>query len=183
MHQYLSRPCAGEDVGSRRTARPRRGGSATAHGVLGTEQRREDLPGDAYLPGPAAAGPVLARARGRAEAHPASCSASSRRWPSSSGELIRERTVAGLKAARARGRKGGRKFALSKGDRHATCAIFTATVQPITRTGSRRAAMPSWIEFRRTRRFLRIDDRRVTRMLRADVRENIRPGRQHGCRA
>ena len=29
-------------------------------------------------------------------------------------ELIRERTVAGLKAARARGRKGGRKFALSK---------------------------------------------------------------------
>ena len=30
------------------------------------------------------------------------------------GELIRERTMAGLKAARARGRKGGRKFALSK---------------------------------------------------------------------
>ena len=29
-------------------------------------------------------------------------------------ELIREPTVAGLKAARARGRKGGRKFALSK---------------------------------------------------------------------
>ena len=29
-------------------------------------------------------------------------------------ELIRERTAAGLKAARARGRKGGRKFALSK---------------------------------------------------------------------
>ena len=29
-------------------------------------------------------------------------------------ELVRERTVAGLKAARARGRKGGRKFALSK---------------------------------------------------------------------
>ena len=29
-------------------------------------------------------------------------------------ELIRERTVAGLDAARARGRKGGRKFALSK---------------------------------------------------------------------
>ena len=29
-------------------------------------------------------------------------------------ELIRERTVAGLKAARARGRMGGRKFALSK---------------------------------------------------------------------
>ena len=29
-------------------------------------------------------------------------------------ELTRERTVAGLKAARARGRKGGRKFALSK---------------------------------------------------------------------
>ena len=29
-------------------------------------------------------------------------------------ELIRERTVAGLKAARARGRKGGRKFGLSK---------------------------------------------------------------------
>ena len=29
-------------------------------------------------------------------------------------ELIRERTVAGLKAARARGRRGGRKFALSK---------------------------------------------------------------------
>jgi len=29
-------------------------------------------------------------------------------------ELIRERTVAGLQAARARGRKGGRKFALSK---------------------------------------------------------------------
>ena len=30
------------------------------------------------------------------------------------GELIRERTVAGLNAARARGRKGGRKFSLSK---------------------------------------------------------------------
>jgi len=30
------------------------------------------------------------------------------------GELIRERTMAGLRAARARGRKGGRKFALSK---------------------------------------------------------------------
>ena len=29
-------------------------------------------------------------------------------------ELIRERTVAGLEAARARGRKGGRKFALLK---------------------------------------------------------------------
>ncbi len=29
-------------------------------------------------------------------------------------ELIRERTIAGLKAARARGRTGGRKFALSK---------------------------------------------------------------------
>ena len=29
-------------------------------------------------------------------------------------ELIRERTVAGLKSARARGRKGGRKFALTK---------------------------------------------------------------------
>ena len=29
-------------------------------------------------------------------------------------ELIRERTVAGLKAARSRGRRGGRKFALSK---------------------------------------------------------------------
>jgi DNA invertase Pin-like site-specific DNA recombinase len=29
-------------------------------------------------------------------------------------ELIRERTMAGLRAARARGRKGGRKFALSK---------------------------------------------------------------------
>ena len=29
-------------------------------------------------------------------------------------ELIRERTVAGLEAARARGRKGGRKFALTK---------------------------------------------------------------------
>lgn len=30
-------------------------------------------------------------------------------------ELIRERTVAGLKAARAGSHKGGRKFALSKG--------------------------------------------------------------------
>ena len=29
-------------------------------------------------------------------------------------ELIRERTMAGLKSARARGRKGGRKFALTK---------------------------------------------------------------------
>ncbi len=29
-------------------------------------------------------------------------------------QLIRERTIAGLKAARARGRKGGRKFSLSK---------------------------------------------------------------------
>ena len=32
----------------------------------------------------------------------------------SDGELIRERALAGLKAARPRGRKGGRKFALSK---------------------------------------------------------------------
>ena len=38
----------------------------------------------------------------------------SRRWPRFERELIRERTVAGLKAARARGRKGGRKFALTK---------------------------------------------------------------------
>ena len=30
-------------------------------------------------------------------------------------ELIRERTLAGLKAARARGKKGGRKFQLTKG--------------------------------------------------------------------
>ena len=30
------------------------------------------------------------------------------------GDLIHERTMAGLSAARARGRKGGRKFALSK---------------------------------------------------------------------
>ena len=30
-------------------------------------------------------------------------------------ELIRERTIAGLKAARARGKKGGRKFQLTKG--------------------------------------------------------------------
>ncbi len=29
-------------------------------------------------------------------------------------ELIGERTIAGLKAARARGRKGGRRFQLSK---------------------------------------------------------------------
>jgi len=29
-------------------------------------------------------------------------------------DLIRERTIAGLKAARARGRKGGRKFQLTK---------------------------------------------------------------------
>ena len=29
-------------------------------------------------------------------------------------ELIRERTIAGLKAARARGRKGGRKFQVTK---------------------------------------------------------------------
>ena len=29
-------------------------------------------------------------------------------------ELIRERTLAGLKSARARGRKGGRKFQLTK---------------------------------------------------------------------
>ena len=30
------------------------------------------------------------------------------------GDLIRERTMAGLEAARARGRRGGRRFALSK---------------------------------------------------------------------
>jgi len=30
------------------------------------------------------------------------------------GDLIRKRTIAGLAAARARGRKGGRRFALSK---------------------------------------------------------------------
>ena len=35
-------------------------------------------------------------------------------WPSRHRELIRERSVAGLEAARARGRKGGRKFALSE---------------------------------------------------------------------
>ena len=44
----------------------------------------------------------------------ASCSASSRRWPNSSASSFRERTVAGLKAARARGRNGGRKFTLTK---------------------------------------------------------------------
>ena len=36
----------------------------------------------------------------------ASCSASSRRWPEFERELIRERTLAGLTAARARGRNG-----------------------------------------------------------------------------
>ena len=59
-------------------------------------------------------------------------------------ELIRERTVAGLKAARARGRKGGRKFALSKAQvwlaqaamahpRHVgvrTCAANSASRRP-----------------------------------------------------
>ena len=34
--------------------------------------------------------------------------------PTAEFRLIRERTMAGLKSARARGRKGGRKFALTK---------------------------------------------------------------------
>lgn len=38
--------------------------------------------------------------------------------------LIRERTVAGLKAARARGRKGGRKPALSRGDVRRAAAML-----------------------------------------------------------
>ena len=48
---------------------------------------------------------------------PGGCrSASSRRLAEFERELIRERTVAGLKAARARGRKGGRKFATRVGE-------------------------------------------------------------------
>ena len=59
-------------------------------------------------------------------------------------ELIRERTVAGLAAARARGRRGGRKFALSKAqvrlaqaamaDRDTSVAALAAAlgVKPVT---------------------------------------------------
>ena len=58
-------------------------------------------------------------------------------------ELIRERTLAGLKAARARGRKGGRKFALSK----AQVAVQASQVEkaspqppnPLERSGGRRS--------------------------------------------
>lgn len=39
-------------------------------------------------------------------------------------ELIRERTLAGLEAARARGRKGGRKFKLSKNDIEKLNALY-----------------------------------------------------------
>ena len=39
-------------------------------------------------------------------------------------ELIRERTMAGLEAARARGRKGGRKFKLSKNDIEKLNALY-----------------------------------------------------------
>lgn len=39
--------------------------------------------------------------------------------------LIRERTIAGLAAARARGRKGGRKPALSKADVHKAAAMLS----------------------------------------------------------
>ena len=51
-------------------------------------------------------------------------------------ELIRERTVAGLKAARARGRKGGRKFALSKAQvllAHAAMAHRDTSVSELCR--------------------------------------------------
>ena len=54
-------------------------------------------------------------------------------------ELIRERTVAGLKAARARGRKGGRKFALSKAQvrlAQAAMAHRDTSVPQTTRTAS-----------------------------------------------
>ncbi|BDD01982.1 recombinase family protein [Persicobacter psychrovividus] len=39
-------------------------------------------------------------------------------------ELIRERTIAGLESARARGRKGGRKFALTRHQVHLACAAM-----------------------------------------------------------
>ena len=41
-------------------------------------------------------------------------------------ELIRERTMAGLQAARARGRKGGRKFALTKAQVHMAQAAMAS---------------------------------------------------------
>jgi len=39
-------------------------------------------------------------------------------------DLIRERTIAGLKAARARGRNGGRKFQLTKGQVRIACTLM-----------------------------------------------------------
>ena len=67
-------------------------------------------------------------------------------------ELIRERTIAGLKAARARGRKGGRKFQLSKAQvrlaqvamkNRDTSATALATELGITRATLYRYVAPS----------------------------------------
>ena len=83
---------------------------------------RDDRPGlDRHRAGPVgprawACGCSSARGR-RSTPRPrpaASCSASFAALAEFERELIRQRTVAGLKAARARGRKGGRKFALTK---------------------------------------------------------------------
>ena len=72
-------------------------------------------------------------------------------------ELIRERTVAGLKAARARGRRGGRKFALTNAqvrlaqaamahrDTSVSALCREIGIRPVTlyRTSARRASCGS----------------------------------------
>ena len=52
-------------------------------------------------------------------------------------ELIRERTVAGLKAARARGRRGGRKFALTRPS--PTCTVAPSVAVDPSPCGMRSA--------------------------------------------
>ena len=57
-------------------------------------------------------------------------------------ELIRERTVAGLKAARARGRKGGRKFALSKAQVRLADAAMAPRDTSVSQAVPRRSPVP-----------------------------------------
>ena len=58
-------------------------------------------------------------------------------------ELIRERTVAGLEAARARGRKGGRKFALTKAQVRLAQAAMAHRDTSVSGTSAHRASCGS----------------------------------------
>ena len=66
------------------------------------------------------------------------------------GDLIRERTMAGLSAARARGRKGGRKSALSKAQVHlaqaATANRHTSVSELCTELGIKPVTLYRYVD-------------------------------------